>query len=204
MPYVITCGDEGVQVNEGTRLGFAGSGFKLEGFDKIVKVLKSLFGKEIRVAASEECDWMKDRLDLSTWEQVTASTQQHIEALADREQLLYSGFIPFTDPRQLKYDIKAHMVRPRKVHIANKLCFTLAGGEQTFNLGCFLISAEWLHKVDFKLAKSIIMNQVEFYKKLVKNTELKVVFETQGELGDKVAAKNAQVLEKMGIKPTQN
>jgi len=85
MPYVITCGDEGVQVNEGTRLGFAGSGFRLEGFDKVVKALKSLLGDDIRIASSAECDWIKHNLELSNWEQVTASTQQHIEALADRE-----------------------------------------------------------------------------------------------------------------------
>ncbi len=201
MPYVITCGDEGVQVNEGTRLGFVGAGFRLEGFNKVVKALKSLFGAEIRVAASEECDWMKQQLELSNWEQVTASSQQHIEALADREKLLYSGFIPFTDPKKLDHDIKAHMVRPREVHIANKLCFTLAGGEQTYNLGCFLISADWVHKVDFEVAKQIIMDQVAFYKKLAKRDDLEVLFETEGELGEKVAQKNAEVLKKMGFEP---
>jgi hypothetical protein len=203
MPYVITCGDEGVQVNEGTRLGFVGAGFKLEGFAEIIPTLKKIFGKEIRIAGSEECDWVKHQLELANWEQVTASTQQHIEALADREGLLYSGFIPFTDPKQLKHEIKAHMVRPKKVHIANKICFTLGGGEQTFNLGCFLISAEWVHAVDFKLAKKIIETQVDFYKKLVKNENLELVFETEGELGEKIVAKNAAVLKKMGFQAVE-
>lgn len=201
MAYVITCGDEGVQVNEGTRLGFVGSGFRIEGFDKAVKALKSLLGDDIRIASSAECDWIKEKLDLSNWEQVTASTQQHIEALADREGLLYSGFIPFSDPRKLGHDIKAHMVRPKEVHIANKICFTLAGGEQTYNLGCFLISAEWVHKVKFDEAKKIIEAQVEFYKKLAKNNNLQIVFETEGELGEKIANKNAKVLKKMGFEP---
>lgn len=202
MPFVITCGDEGVQINEGTRLGFAGSGFRIEGFSTIITALKSLLGKDIRIAASEQCDWMKQQLELSNWEQVTASTQQHIEALADREGLLYSGFIPFSDPKNLEHDIKAHMVRPKDVHIANKLCFTLAGGEQTFNLGCFVISADWVHAVDFKLAKQVINSQIEFYKKLVGKPDLAVIFETAGELGSEVATKNATVLKKMGIVPT--
>ncbi|GIK84413.1 MAG: hypothetical protein BroJett025_10350 [Patescibacteria group bacterium] len=203
MSYVITCGDEGVQVNEGTRLGFAGSGFRIEGFSEIITALKSLLGPDIRIAASEECDWMKQQLELSNWEQVTASTQQHIEALADREKLLYSGFVPFTDPKQLAHEIKAHMVRPRGVHIANKICFTLAGGEQTFNLGCFVISAEWLHLVDYKLAQSVIKSQVEFYKSLVSGTDLKIVFESEGVLGSDVAAKNAAILKKMGFESSE-
>ena len=202
MAYVITCGDEGVQVNEGTRLGLVGSGFRMEGLSEVITALQSLLGKDIRVAASEECDWIKQQLELSNWEQVTASTQQHIEALADREGLLYAGFIPFADPKALQHEIKAHMVRPRGVHIANKLCFTLAGGEQTYNLGCFSISAEWVHLVDFELAKKIINTQVAFYKKLVNTPKLAVIFETEGELGEAVAQKNAAVLQKMGFEVT--
>ena len=201
MPYVITCGDEGVQVNEGTRLGFVGAGFRLEGFSTVAQSLKKLLGADIRIASSEQCDWMKVTLELSNWEQVTASSQQHIEAVADKEGFLYSGFIPFSDPRKLKHDIKAHMVRPKEVHIANKLCFTLAGGEQTYNLGCYLISAEWVHDVDYKLAKEVINTQVEFYKKLAKKETMEVVFEFEGELGEEIANKNAKVLKKMGFAP---
>lgn len=201
--YVITCGDEGVQVNEGTRLGIAGAGFRIEGFDKVIKALKSLLGEDLRIASSAECDWVKHHLELDNWDQVTASTQQHVEALADKESLLYAGFIPFSDPRKLKHDIKAHMVRPKEVHIANKICFTLGGGEQIYNLGCFLISAEWLHKIDFKLAKKIIEAQVEFYKKVVKNDKLPMVYETGGELGEEVAEKNLKLLEKMGFELTE-
>jgi len=39
MPYVITCGDEGVQINQGTRLGIVGAGFRVPHFSKIVKAL---------------------------------------------------------------------------------------------------------------------------------------------------------------------
>jgi len=200
LAYVITCGDEGVQINEGTRLGFVGAGFKLEGFNKAVAALKSLFvGDDLRIAASEECDWIKTQLDLSNWEQTTASSQQHIESLADKEGLLYCGFLPFKDPRKLKYDIKGHMVRPHNIHVANKICFTLAGGEQTYNLGCYLISAEWVHLVPAKIAKKLIDIQIAFYKKISKNDNLIFVFEKEGILGEKVAEKNVKALKKIGI-----
>lgn len=203
MSYVIACGDEGVQVNEGTRLGFVGAGFRLDGFSDVVPVLKKLFGKDLRIAASEECDWMRKKLSLDTWEQVTASSQQHIEAIADREKLLYAGFIPFADPKKLEHDIKAHMVRPREVHIANKLCFTLGGGEQTYNLGCYLISADWVHAVDQSVAEKVITQQVEFYKQLAKRDDFQILFEYEGELGEEIAYKNAAILNKLGFEATE-
>lgn len=200
--YVITCGDEGVQINEGIRLGFLGAGFKLDGFEKAVEALKSLFvGENLRIAASEECDWIKEQLDLSNWEQTTASSQQQIESLADKVGLLYSGFLPFKDPRKLNHDIKGHMVRPHNIHVANKICFTLAGGEQTYNLGCYLVSAEWVHKVSPKIAKKLIDVQVEFYKKISKNDNLIFTFEKGGILGEKIAEKNVKALKKIGIVP---
>jgi hypothetical protein len=199
MPYIITCGDEGVQINEGTRLGVAGAGFRLEGFSEIAKSLKKLLGKDLRIASSEENDWVKSLLNLSEWDQVNASMQQHIEAQADREKLLYSGFLEFKDPRKLDHDIKGHMVRPHGIHIANKICFTLAGGEQKFNLGCYVISAEWVSAVDPKIAKKAIQTQVDFYTALAKK-DLAIVFEEGGELGAEVAAKNRKALEKMGYK----
>lgn len=199
MAYVITCGDEGVQVNEGTRLGFVGAGMRLDGFSEAVKALKKLFATDISIAASQECDWIKEQLELSNWEQVTASTQQHIEALADREGLLYAGFIPFSDPKALNHGVKAHMVRPHGIHVANKVCFTLAGGEQVYSLGNYLISADYLHKVPYKIAEKLISTQFDFYKKLSKRDDLQIVFEAAGDLGEKIAAKNAAVLNKMGI-----
>lgn len=199
MAYVITCGDEGVQINEGTRLGILGAGFKMAGFSQVVVVLKKLLGKDIRIVASAENEWVKNHLELDGWEQTDASMQQQIEALADKNELLYSGITPFTDPRQLKHGIKGHMVRPKGIHIANNICFTLAGGEQTYHLGHYLISAEWVSSVDKKLAKEFITTQVEFYKKQAK-MDLDFVFETEGELGTEVAEKNQKVLESFGFK----
>lgn len=199
MPYVITCGDEGVQVNEGTRLGFVGSGFKLPGFPQAVAILKKMLGEDIRVVTHSECDWIKSQLDLSNWEQVEASSQQYIEALADKEGLLYSGLFPFADPKELKHGIKGHMVRPKKIHIANKIMFTLGGGEQTYNLGCFVISADWVAQAPKEVVAEMIEAQVAHYTSLVNTDELPFVFEMEGPLGEEVAAANKAMLESIGI-----
>lgn len=197
--YVITCGDEGVQINEGTRLAFVGSGFRLTGFSEAVVALQQLLGVgSMSVVSQEENDWLKQTLELVDWKQVNAMSQQHTEALADKEGLTYAGNLTFTDPKQLKHGIKGHMVRPHNVHVANKICFTLAGGEQTYNLGNYLISAEWVHLLPKKKAEQLIKIQVEFYQKLA-NRPVTFVFEEAGILGEKIASKNKKVLEKMGI-----
>lgn len=197
MKYVITCGDEGVQINEGTRLAVVGAGLHLEEFSEIVKALKSLLGEEIAIAASEENTWTKQQLDLSTWEQADASMQQHIAALADKEGLQYSGILPFADPQELEHEIKGHMVRPRGIHIGTTITFTLDGGEQTYHLGQYLISAEWVSSVDPEVAKKAIETQVAHYKSLG-GGELAFSVQTGGELGEEVAAKNKAVLESFG------
>lgn len=202
MTYIITCGDEGVQINEGTRLAVVGAGFRLPGFSEIVKALKELFGDDLRIAASEENDWMKRQLDLTNWDQVNASAQQHLQVLADEEGLLYAGYLPFADPKQLQHGIKGHMVRPHSIHIANKICFTLAGGEQTYNLGKFVVSAEWVTKVDPKLAKQIIATQVEFYQSLVGDTKLSFGFETAGSLDEATVQASRELLVSWGYQET--
>lgn len=199
MSYVITCGDEGVQINEGVRLGVAGAGFGLDGFSSIVKALKKLLGKEIKIASNEENSWIKGKLDLTTWEQTNASAQQYIQALADKEGLLYVGYLPFADPKTLQHGIKGHMVRPKKIHIATKVALTLAGGEQVFNLGQNIISAEWVHLVKPKLAKKIIAEQIAFYQKIAGKTPLKIILIEEGELGEKIAAKNKAALKNLGF-----
>jgi hypothetical protein len=197
--YVITCGDEGVQINEGVRLAFAGSGYELPSFSKAVSALKKVFGKQISIVACAENNWIKDKMDLSDFEQADASMQQQIEALADQEGLSYAGFIPFSDPKKLKDGVKGHMVRPKKIHVANKICFTLGGGEQIYNLGCYKISADWVHASTPKVAKEVIEAQIEFYNKLAKK-DLPLFYEADGELGEKIVKKNLKVLEKMGLK----
>lgn len=198
MEYVITCGDEGVQINEGIRLAVVGAGFKVEGFSEIVAILKRLLGDKLRIAASEENDWIKQQLDLSTWEQTNASAQQHIQALADSEKLLYAGCLPFADPQELDHGIKGHMVRPHGIHIATKITFTFGGGEQTYHLGQFLISAEWVSEAPRELVKSVIKKQVDFYTSLSNGQNLPFSFQLGGELGEEKALKNKQVLTELG------
>lgn len=199
MSYVIACGDEGVQINEGTRLAVAGSGFRLEGLTEVIAILKKLFDKTIYIVSSEENDWIKQKLELKNWEQVNASSQQHIEALADREGLTYVGFLPFTDPKQLGDAVKGHMVRPHGIHIANKICFTVGGGEQKYNLGHFVISADWVSEAPEALVKNFISTQVAFYTKLAGGKKLPTVVETAGVLGEATAQANSAVLEKLGF-----
>ncbi len=194
--YVITCGDEGVQINEGTRLAFVGSGFRLAGFSKAVEALKELLKEKISVVSQEENTWVKEQLDLQNWRQIDVMSQQHTEALADREGLDYAGHLTFTDPKQLKNELKGHMVRPHNIHIANKICFTLGGGEQTYNLGQYLISAEWVASVSKKVAEQLIKDQVAFYEKLA-GKKLEFIFEETGDLDKKLVEKNKKVLEKI-------
>jgi len=198
--YVITCGDEGVQMNEGVRFAFVGCGYELPGFSKAVVALKKAFGPQINIVACSENDWIKEKMGLTDWEQADASMQQQAEALADKEDLTYAGFVPFSDPKKLKNDIKGHMVRPKGVHVANKICFTLGGGEQIYNLGCYKISADWLYATTPKVAKEVILPQVEFYNKIAKR-DLPLFYEIDGEIDEKNAKKNLKVLEKMGLKP---
>lgn len=198
MAYVITCGDEGVQINEGIRLGVVGSGFRLDGFDTIVQSLRDVLGQDIAIASNEQNEWVKHHLDLNTWEQVDASSQQHIEAHADAHGLNYAGYLTFTDPRKLKHEIKGHMVRPKNVHIANKISFTLGGGEQVYNLGNYVISADWVSAVPKKTAKELLQTQVDFYQKLIGETPAIFVFEEDGEIDDDLTEKNKKVISSFG------
>lgn len=198
MSYVITCGDEGVQINEGKRLAVVGSGIKFKHFSKIVAGLKKVLADDqIRIVASGENDWIKQQFELNTFEQADATMQQQAQMVADDESLLYAGFLPFADPKELEHGIKGHMVRPKGIHIANKICFTLAGGEGTYNLGHYLISAEWVSKVDKKVAEEAIKTQVEFYTNLA-GQKLEIVFEEEGDLDPEIVTQNKEFLQSIG------
>lgn len=198
MSYVITCGDEGVQINEGIRLGVVGCGFRLDGFDVIAKALQDILAADISIASNEQNEWLKHQLELDTWEQVDASSQQHIEAHADTHGLNYAGYLRFTDPKKLKHEIKGHMVRPKDVHIANKISFTFGGGEQVYNLGNYVISADWVSAVPKKVAQELIKQQVDFYQKLIGETPATFVFEVDGEIDDDLTEKNKKVVSSFG------
>jgi len=196
--FVITDADEGVQINTGVRFGFAGAGFQLDGFSEAVKALQKLLPTKLRIVSSGESDWIKQKLDLPEWEEVDAMAQQHLQALADQNNLLYAGFMPFADPQEVEHEIKGHMVRPHGVHLANKICFTLGGGEQKYNLGQYLISADWISQVDKKLAKKILQEQVDFYRDLAGN-ELQFVYQTGVVLGKELVEENLNTLKDLGF-----
>jgi hypothetical protein len=198
MSFVITCGDEGVQINDGTRIGVLGAGISIDGFDKVVPLLKKVFKDDLRIAASEENAWVKEALELSTFEQADASMQQQAQVLADKLGLLYTGILPFADPQELENGIRGHMVRPKGIHIANKISLTLGGGEQTYHLGHYVISADWVAKADTALVKSFIGQQIEFYNKLAKR-ELAIELEMEGVLGAEIAEQNKKKLAEAGI-----
>jgi hypothetical protein len=171
-----------------------GAGVNLDHFPEVVTALKKTFSGTLAIASSAENDWIKRKFSLDTFEQADATMQQQVEFLADKEKLVYAGHLEFTDPKELAGEIKGHMVRPRGIHIANKICFTLGGGEQTFNLGNYVVSADWLAQAEFEIAKSFILAQVAYYQELAQQ-ELIFVFELQGELGEAVAAQNKSLLE---------
>lgn len=203
-PLVIADGDEGVQINVGRRLAFLGAGLKLEGFDKVLVAVRKMLesykdgaDNQLRLVASEENAYVKEVLGLNDFDEANASMQQHLQVLADKENLLYAGILPFADPLELEHGIKGHMVRPRNIHIANKICFTLAGGETTYNLGQYLISADWLAFADKHLVKSFIDTQVKFYEKLAKRP-LTFVIEEAGDLPSEIVEKNKAILFSLG------
>jgi hypothetical protein len=205
-PLVIACGDEGVQINTGCRFAFLGAGFQLLGFHEAIQALKKVLANypttdtQLRIVANEENAYFRESMHLNDWDEANASMQQRIAALADKEALLYAGILPFSDPVELEHEVKGHMVRPHDVHIANKICFTLAGGESTYNLGQYLISADWLLQAkDQALAKETLQTQVDFYCRLAKKAQLPMVLQMEGPLGEAVAAENLKLLSAMGF-----
>lgn len=212
VPLVIADGDEGVQLNHGRRFAFLGSGFRLPHFSKVVKSLQKVLNnalpkeqldKNLKIAASEENSWIKQQLKLNDWDETNASAQQHLAALADQVKLEYVGILPFADPKELAGSVKGHMVRPHNMHLANQVCFTIAGGEEVYNLGQYLISADWLAeftnngKKNLAEAKEILKTQLDFYQQLAGEHQLKVLIGEQGPFNPKLVAQNHQLLKKI-------
>jgi hypothetical protein len=205
VPFVVTCGDEGVQINHGRRFAFVGAGLKLAGFEQALLGLRQVLeqegfvaqAKQMAVAANEENTYVKQVLELNDFEEADASMQQHLQVLAKKHDLRYAGILPFADPLELAAEVKGHMVRPKGIHIANKICFTLAGGEQTYNLGQYLISADWLSAVDATVAKELLAVQVAFYESLA-GRKLKIVHETEGIFQEATVAANLKILQELG------
>ena len=212
IPLVIADGDEGVQLNHGRRFAFLGSGFHLPHFPQVIKALqktiidnfpKEQLDKKLKIVASEENSWFKKELKLNDWDETNASAQQHLAALADQLKLEYAGILPFADPKELEAGVRGHMVRPHNMHLANQLCFTIAGGEEVYNLGQYLISADWLAnftdngKKNMAKAKELLEVQLNFYQSLAGETKLKVLIDDQGPFVEELSKKNQEVLDKI-------
>jgi hypothetical protein len=212
MPLVVADGDEGVQLNHGRRFAFLGAGFRLNHFSEIIKSLQKVINdnfpqeqqdKKLKIAASEENAWFKEKLELNDWDEANASAQQHLAALADQLKMDYVGILPFADPKELKLEVKGHMVRPHNMHLANQVCFTIAGGEEVYNLGQYLICADWLvdftnnGKKNMAEAKEFLQTQLDFYQSLAGDNKLKVLVEEQGPFESKLVEKNRQILDKV-------
>ncbi len=202
-PFVIACGDEGVQLNHGRRLAFLGAGLRLDGFEQALVALQATLASyqdrdgALRLVANEENAYIKKTYDLNDFDEANASMQQHLQVLADRYGLLYAGILPFADPLDLEHGVKGHMVRPKGVHIANKICLTIAGGETTYHLGHYLISADWVSKADDALVKQVIDTQIAFYEGLAKRP-LPIILETNGDLDPALVAANQEKLHRLG------
>ena len=186
MTKIISSSDEGVQLNVGTRLGFLGSGYQLPHFETAVKILKKYFAKDLKIASNQEDDWLLDKLE-SKNPNLYRST---IETLGKKNKLDYIGQLDFGDPRLMDDEIsKGHLVRPPKVHIGDTICFTCGGGEQTFNLRNFVVSADFASQMPAKALKALLTTQIDFCTKLIGHTP-NFTWELDGELGKDLATKN--------------
>ncbi len=197
--YVITCGDEGIQINEGKRISLLGSGYKLEHFSEIIKALKKVLKTdELRIVSHQDSDWFKKQTSLTSWRKINDIAKQEIQKIAQDNSLLYSGYLTYTDPRTLKHGIKGHMVRPKGVHVASKIDLTVGGGEDVYSLASYQISADWVSQLDEEIVKQVINKQIEFFKQVAKK-DLKIKFVKKGILSEEQVEKNIQMLEKVGI-----
>jgi hypothetical protein len=188
--FVIASSDEGVQLNSGTRFGFVGSGYNLPHFVAAVAKLAQLLPEKLKIASAQEDDWL-----LTTLESKNPNLyREAVEKLAKEAGLDYIGQLDFGDPRVLDdTDTKGHLVRPPKIHVADTICFTCGGGEQTFNLRHFMVSADFAGSLPKKELRDLLRAQIDFLTQLIGRAPTFSV-EMEGFLGEKVAAKNRQAI----------
>ena len=74
LPWVIACGDEGIQINYGRRLAFLGAGLKLTKFDQVLSAVRQMLEKcdtkdrQLRLVANEENAYIKEVLELNDFD----------------------------------------------------------------------------------------------------------------------------------------
>lgn len=192
-PLVIATGDEGLQLNCGVRFGFAGSGYDLPHFEEAVKILKKYLPQDLVLVSMQEDDWMSEKLATKN----PNLYQETLEKFAKKHKVKYVGQLDYGDPRDLSDGVtRGHIVRPQKIHVADRICFTTGGGEQVYNLREFVISADYIFGLKKKQAQEILQPQIEFYQKLA-GRPLKFTMETKGVLDEKLASKNQKLLEEI-------
>jgi hypothetical protein len=76
---------------------------------------------------------------------------------------------------------------------------TIGGGEQTYNLGCFVVSADWVAAASDEVVANVMQTQFAFYAKLVNTESLPIELETTGALSPEIIEGNKAKLLKLGI-----
>jgi hypothetical protein len=191
---VLASCDEGLQLNEGIRLGFVGAGLGVDNFKEILEALKKCLGDDLSIASSQDDDFHIKRVPNVKKQQIFI--KEKFDFFAKKNGLTYVGHLDFKEPQVLKNGIKGHMVRPVGIHVAQNICFTLGGGEQVYNLANFVFSSEWVSLVDYELASKVMKEQIEFVKKLAFG-KLNFAFQEEGSLDDELIQKNKEIMEKI-------
>lgn len=192
VPWVIASGDEGLQLNLGVRFAFVGSGYHAPHFKQALQALCQLAPakQKLFLASMQEDDWLAQQLQTKN----PNLYQETLTQFAATHKLPYAGQFDYGDPRELADGaVKGHLVRPPKIHVADRICLTIGGGEQTYNLRHFVISADFVSELKPKQAQELITAQIDFYRQL-SGEDLPLTLETAGPLPADVKKANQQVL----------
>lgn len=193
VPLVIAPADEGLQLNHGIRFGFVGSGYDLPYFTQAIAILTKQFDQPLSLVSMQENDYLAAVLETKN----PNLYQESLTKFAKKHKLRYAGQIDYGDPRDLDDGItRGHIVRPQKIHVADQICFTLGGGEQTYSMRQVVISADYLGGLKFKEAVAMIKPQVDFYRQLLARP-LKLTRSTDGDLSAAMKQKNAAMLDRV-------
>ncbi|MCL2110310.1 hypothetical protein FWH30_01895 [Microgenomates group bacterium] len=194
VPKVIASSDEGLQLNDGVRLGFVGAGLGIAELDEIIEVLQEQMEKsgdgELVIVSSQEDDIQDDLLQTRNIGMVA----EKMTAFASKFKIGYAGHIDFGDPRNINLGVRGHLVRPPRLHVADSVCFTLAGGEHNFSLRHFVLSADWVFALGRKKATKILTAEVAALEKL-SGKKLKITYDMKGDWDPKIAAVNKEIVE---------
>ncbi len=187
--WVIASGDEGLQLNSGVRLGFAGAGYTLPHFSEAVDILRGTLAGEIYMASAQEDDWLARALQSKN----QSVFDETIQALAAENQLTYVGQFDFGDPKDLEHGVRGHLVRPPKIHVAEAIVLTVGGGEQVYSLEQLVISAEYAYRLAPEKLQVLMNTQIDFYRQVV-GVDLPVKIVRDGVLAADVKKANETAL----------